>query len=148
MQGDLQELIEEHGNEDGLLSYALSPKTGNVTKTDLKNRLKEIRDDPDEAEELALLQQVQALMDQESDLKKQHKAAEKDLSIAVIETYPKLNPTQVRRLMIEDKWLARIESKIMDELNRVSQALTSRIQALAKRYATPLPELERQSGGT
>lgn len=43
--------------------------------------------------------------------------------------------------MIEDKWLATLALDVQTELDRVSQALTSRIRQLAERYATPLPQL-------
>ena len=43
--------------------------------------------------------------------------------------------------MIEDKWLATLAVDVQTELDRVSQALTSRIRQLAERYATPLPKL-------
>lgn len=46
--------------------------------------------------------------------------------------------------MIEGKWLATLASDVQTELNRISQALTGRINELAERYATPLPSLNTE----
>ena len=41
-------------------------------------------------------------------------------------------------------YLLALAEAVQSELNRVSQALTSRIQQLAERYATPLSKLTEQ----
>jgi type I restriction enzyme M protein len=45
---------------------------------------------------------------------------------------------------VDDKWLATLAADVQTELDRVSQALTSRIRQLAERYATPLPQASIQ----
>lgn len=137
------ELDEEHGGEDGLLAYAYGAK-GKVTKTAIQDRLKEIEDDPDEAEEVAVLSQYRDLMDAETDLKNRIKDAETQLYTAVIQKYPALAEDEVKVLVVNDKWLAAIEAGIYSELDRISGALTARIRQLADRYATPLPDIEHR----
>lgn len=44
-------------------------------------------------------------------------------------------------LVIDDKWTARLSGAVQDELDRVSQSLTTRMRELAERYAAPLPQL-------
>jgi type I restriction enzyme M protein len=44
-------------------------------------------------------------------------------------------------LVVDYKWLTTLEIAVQTELDRVSQALTSRIKQLAERYATPMPKL-------
>ena len=42
---------------------------------------------------------------------------------------------------MDDKWLPALDASVQNELDRVSQTLTSRILQLADRYDTPLPQL-------
>ena len=55
--------------------------------------------------------------------------------------YSKLTEDEIKTLVIDDKWLAKIAAAVQGELDRVSQTLTGRIRQLAERYATPLPQL-------
>ena len=48
---------------------------------------------------------------------------------------------EVKALVIEDKWLARLETDVRAELDRVGQALTARVKLLTERYGAPLPKL-------
>ena len=58
--------------------------------------------------------------------------------------YGKLSEVEIKRLIVEDKWLTTLAADVQTELNRVSQALTGRIKQLAERYAEPLPQLAAQ----
>jgi type I restriction enzyme M protein len=51
-----------------------------------------------------------------------------------------------KSLVVDDKWMARLEAALHGELDRVSQTLTGRIRELAERYATPLPQLTDEVG--
>lgn len=55
--------------------------------------------------------------------------------------YPKLTEAEIKTLVVDDKWMARLSAAAQGELDRVSQTLTRRIRELAERYATPLPKL-------
>jgi type I restriction enzyme M protein len=55
--------------------------------------------------------------------------------------YPKLTEAEIKTLVVDDKWMARLSAAVQGELDRVSQTLTGRIRELAERYATPLPQL-------
>src|SRR3972149_4500485 len=52
---EMEEMKEEQGGDEGLLSDVVNEK-GNVTKGDLNKRLKEVKDEPDSKEELDVLQ--------------------------------------------------------------------------------------------
>ncbi|GAB4528093.1 MAG: type I restriction-modification system subunit M [Anaerolineae bacterium] len=141
----IQELDEEHGGEDGLL-YEAKAESGKLTKKSVSDRLKALDpNDPDNAEEIALITKVQSLQDAEADLKNDIKAAHDALYKAVIEKYPTLTEDEIKQLVVDDKWLAVLAADIQTELDRVSQALTGRIKQLAERYATPLPELTKRA---
>jgi type I restriction enzyme M protein len=52
--------------------------------------------------------------------------------------------TEIKPLVVNDKWLAQLAADVHSELDRVSQALIGRIRQLADRYATPLPEVTKE----
>jgi len=139
----MEEMQEEHGGEDGLLSEVTNDK-GKITKGDLKARVKKIKADPDEIEEREVLEAYLNLMDQESNAKKAVKAAEETLDRKVLATYSVLSEDEIKTLVVDDKWAATLCSDINTELDRVSQKLTRRIKELADRYATPLPEITEE----
>lgn len=134
LQARLTELEEEHSGEDAVFSGFDS-----ITAAAVKERVSEIG--ADDAEELAVLQQWLRLTDTVAALKKQLRAAETALDTLALQKYPKLSETEVKRLVIEDKWTARLHADVQGELDRISQTLTGRIRELAERYATPLPRL-------
>ncbi len=132
----LTELEEEHGGEDGFLG-ALDK----INKTEVNARLKEIKNDPEAQDEIAILQEWIKLNEAESALKRKIKDAEKDLDKLAYEKYATLTEAEVKTLVVDDKWLPAIAEGVKKELDRVSQSLTGRIRQLAERYATPLPQL-------
>jgi len=137
---ELEELAEEDGGEDGLLDEAKNDK-GKLTAKGIKDRLRDIKGEPDAAEERAVLERYLALADQESTASKQVKDAQKALDAKVATRYATLTEAEIKTLVVDDKWLATLEAAVHGEIDRVSQALTGRIKQLAERYATPLPQL-------
>ena len=137
----LGELVEEHAGEDGLLS-----SLDKLTSAAVKARVKEIGKSRDDAEELAVLKQWQALSDQEADLKRSLKAQELTLDKLAYEKYPQLSVDEIKSLVVDDKWLAALSDAVHGEMERVSQALTQRVKELADRYESPLPVLTVQVG--
>jgi len=63
------------------------------------------------------------------------------LDAMVVAQYSKLSEAEIKALLVEDKWLARVRGDVLAEVDRVSQALAGRVKLLAERYATPLPKL-------
>jgi len=137
---EMEELDEEHGGEDGLLADAKTD-AGKLTKASVKSRLADIRFEAESDEERDLLTRFLALADKEAAASKAVKEAKKALDAKVAAKYPLLTEAEVKSLVVEDKWLTRLASDVQSELDRVSSALTGRIQQLAERYATPLPTL-------
>src|SRR5205823_8646185 len=85
-----------------------------------------------------------SLLEQETEVRKKIKDAQKALDAKVIARYKVLSEDEVKTLVVEDKWLAILASDVQAELNRISQALTGRIKELAERYTTPLPQLSAE----
>jgi type I restriction enzyme M protein len=136
----MDEIAEEHGGDEGLLSDALTD-SGKLTKTSAKARYKDIKKDIEAAEELSLLKEYLDLESKASDAKKRLNEATEALYADVLKQYGALTVDEIKRLVVEDKWLDSLEAEVQGELDRVSQALAGRIRELAERYETPLPVL-------
>ena len=93
------------------------------------------------AEERKALEAYLSLIEKESAANKQVKDAHKALEAKVATKYARLTEDEIKTLVVDDKWLATFAASVQSELDRVSQALTSRIRQLAGRYATPLSKL-------
>jgi len=135
----MDELKEEHSGEDGLLEEVKDEK-GNISKGNIKTRLKEIEGDGDvETQDLAsILNEYLALIEKESEADKKVKDAQKALDEKVAVKYKQLSEAEVKTLVVDDKWLATLAATVQSELDRISQTLTARIKELAERYAAPL----------
>ena len=139
MSAKLAELEEEQGGEEGAFS-----ELDKVNKGEVNNRLKEIKDDKESQEEAAVLSTWLKLNTEESNLKKRLKNAEANLDAKAYTKYPELTEAEIKQLVVDDKWLAALESAINGEMDRISQQLTARVKELAERYETPLPVLASQ----
>jgi type I restriction enzyme M protein len=133
------ELEEEHGGEEGAFG-----EFEKIAKPAVTSRLKEIKGDPEASDEAAVLKDWLKLSDEITELKKRLKAAEAELDTLAYEKYPKLSHAEIKKLVVDNKWLAAIEGAISGEMDRVSQGLTRRVKELAERYETPLPDLTQQ----
>ncbi|WP_227815033.1 HsdM family class I SAM-dependent methyltransferase [Nitrogeniibacter aestuarii] len=132
----IAEVEEEHSGEDA--AFAGFEK---INAAQVKDRVKEIGNDPEAKEEMAVLKQWLKLSEQESKLKKAVKELDAQLDQLAHDHYGKLSVAEVKTLVVDDKWLARLAADLQGELDRVGQTLTGRIRELAERYATPLPRL-------
>ena len=132
----LAELEEEHGGEEGAFSELDKVNAANVAK-----RLKEIKGDKDAKAETEALEAWLEANAKETDLKKRVKDAEASLDAKAYAQYPKLGETEVKSLVVDDKWMAALEAMVHGETDRISQQLTQRVKELAERYETPLPKL-------
>lgn len=135
----LTELEEEHSGEDAAFSGF-----DKINKASVTDRLKEIGNDPEAAEEIVVLQTWLNLASEEAALKKKLKDAEAALDAKAYAHYPKLSEDDIKALVVDDKWLAALDKDIHGEMDRISQALTQRVKELAERYETPMPELTKR----
>jgi type I restriction enzyme M protein len=140
LKQQMEEMAEEHVGEEGLLADAVNDK-GKITKASVTARLKEIKGDADAADEIKVLKDYLALVEQEAAAADKLAEAQEALTESVAAKYPKLTEDEIKPLVADDKWLATLAAAVQGELDRVSQTLTGRIRELAERYATPLPQL-------
>lgn len=136
VSASLAELEQEHGAEDGAFA-----EVDKINKANVTARLKEIRGDKSVKEEAAILNEWLKLSAREAELKKEIREAESALDLATYKKYPKLSEAEIKALAVNDKWLAVIDARIHGEMDRISHALTQRVQTLAERYEVRLPDL-------
>ena len=139
---DLDEFIEEHTGEEGLLEGTVNDK-GKLTKANVSARLKAIQAEPDSGDERQTLERGMALVEAESKADRAFKKAQADLDAQVLARYAALSESEIKSLVVEDKWLANIRAAVEVEVQRLIQRLGTRIQEIEERYARALPELER-----
>ena len=138
-----EEFDEENSGEEGYLEEIKNDK-GNITKGSLKNRIKDIKDDPDSVEELEVLEAYLKLVDDESDANKKVKDAMKALDKKVNEKYKVLTEDEIKTLVVDMKWIPYIVREVNSEMDRISHRLASRITELAERYDETLSQLENK----
>lgn len=145
---DLEEFIEEHSGEEGLLEDAVNDK-GKVTKAGVKGRLKQLRMDNglwtvEADDEGKVLKRCLELIEAETAAAKSVKDGQAKLNMQVLVKYPTLTEDAIKTLVVQDKWFASIQAAIESEVQRLTQRLATRVKELEERYAQPLPELERE----
>lgn len=136
----LAELIEEQA--ENYLDEDNFPD-GKMTDANIKKRIKALNKKAD-AEELAVLQKYLNLKGDISLNKKLIKERKYDLLTALLVKYADLSEEDIKRLVIEKKWFASLGSRLDGEMQRISQQLTSKVSALAERYAQTLPEIDAE----
>jgi type I restriction enzyme M protein len=136
----LAEFEEENSGEESYLS-----DLDKINKVNVKARLQEIKNDKEADEERGVLKKWQKLGDKEAALKASLKGAESALNENAYKRYPRLTQAEIRDIVVDDKWIARIDRDIHGEMDRISQTLAQRVRVLAERYETPMPKLAERT---
>ena len=143
LEQQLDEMLEENSGEDGLLADVIEGEgeKQKITLKSVKARLKVIGKEPLFSDERKVLLACANVLEKQTDTKSKRKAKQVDLDKKIDAMYPKLTEAEIKKLVIDDKWMASLSTVVQGELDRVSQTLTGRIRQLAERYDTPLPKL-------
>lgn len=134
---EIEEMIEEHGAEGGLLAEALT-EVGKLTAASVKARIKSGKAD---AEETSILDHVAKIMMAETAAKKAVKQAEEALTEATLKKYRELTEDEIRTLVVDDKWLTDIAELIEAEIEARTEQLTARVRVLTERYGQTIDTL-------
>jgi len=153
---EIDEYIEEHSGEDGLLAAAHNDK-GKVTKAAINMRLGQL--DPvqedlfaesagndERMDERRALERCLVLLEAEDEIKKGAKAARKNLDELALGKYGDLSEKEIKSLVVEDKWMVAVRAAVEAETRTTVRRLAGRVAELAGRYEKTLPELEREVG--
>lgn len=133
------ELEEEHSGEEGAFA-----ELDKVNKTNVAKLYKSTKGKREYAEENEVY--VEYLEQCKAETEK--KALVKDLSAKmerlVWDKYPTLTLDEVKTLVVEDKWKAKLQEDMEQELERIGQNLAQRVKELAERYENTLPKLSEE----
>ncbi len=142
LQQEMETIEEDEKGEDDMFSEARG-KSGKITK-EIDKRIQIIKNDSKAVEELKVLTKYQIVMVEEAKLKEQVKTMNTELDQNLFKKYNDLTESQIKELVINNKWLVTIHRLIDEEIEQISHKLTERINELAKRYETPLPDLTKE----
>lgn len=139
-EAQLAELIEEHS--ENYLDEDNFPDS-KMSDSNIKKRIKEL-DNKNDAEEISVLKKYLNIKGDISLVKKLIKELKYNLLSALMVKYADLSEDDIKRLVIEKKWLASLSARLDAEMQRISQQLTSKVSALAERYAQTLHEIDAE----
>ena len=136
----LEEFVEKYAVEDGPLAEAMDDDK--ISKPLATLRLKQVRSEGSDEQEVGALERLLALYNAESDAKRAVKELQSELDLAVFERYGSLTEKEIKDLVLGDKWKATLSGRVSDEVNSLTLSLVARIQQLGERYMAPLASLE------
>ena len=143
---ELREFNEEHasGNEgeEAPLAAAVG-EGGKIVKTHVKELLKSVRDDSEGDEDRKLLERCLPLLDAESRAHRAFKEAQTALAELVLKRYATLGESEIKALVVEDKWLASLRVAVDEEVQLLTRRLAGQVNELEERYSRPLSDLTR-----
>lgn len=141
----VEEQVEEHAVEDGLLAEAMDDdKISKALATARLRVAKRERSDPDE---IKTLEHLIRLYDAESAAKKAVKEAQATLDLATLRKYGELIEDDVKSLVLDDKWRAAIVGRVGAEVEGLTLALVARIHELGERYEKTVAALDTELDG-
>lgn len=135
-------LEEDQGNDGGVFS-----DFEKINKTTVKSHIKDLQDDKERAEDLAVLKIWMEYSDKEADLKKDIQQLERDLDKDIYEKHSFLTEDKVKDIVIREKWLKSIQQNLQGALDQVGQKLSERIKQLYERYEDALPKQSKHVSG-
>jgi type I restriction enzyme M protein len=138
----VEEYVEEHAVEEGLLSEAMDDDK--ISKTLVTTRLKKAKREASDLDEIAALEHLNKLYSAEGVANRAVKEAQAALSVTILKKYDDLGEADVKNLVLDDKWHGTIRSRVGSEGNSLTLALVARIQQLGERYAMTIGDLDAE----
>jgi type I restriction enzyme M protein len=135
----VDEYVEEHGGEEGLLADAVNDK-GKITQAAARDALKDARAADDE-EAIECAKVALELLQAEAASKQAARDAQAALDTATIKKYGELTEADVQALVLDDKWGGTIRNRIVGEVSALMLDLVDRIEQLGERYEETLGAL-------
>ena len=144
-EGELipREIIEhEYFSHELDAIEALSDETAS-----LNAEIEDLRGDSDPDDELPpeTLKTISRKENEARKLSREAKRLRKELDEAVIKKYKDLSVDEIKRLLFNAKWLARLSHDISIEIDGVMNECMSRLMMIAERYGRTLVEIEKDT---
>lgn len=140
---DMEKLIREMPE---LAEFDIRNKNGTFGKAKLKTALKATADSAVVPEiykdEYDALTAYAAKSAEKDEVDKKLKDARKAMDDEVEAKYGELTVDEIKHLLFDMKWMAKLEADIRDEIEQVLNSLSSKVLLIAKRYEHTLGEIE------
>lgn len=143
---DIDEYVEEHAVEEGLL-FDATDDDGKVTNKTATDRLRAAKVEGADRQELNALAHVVGLFKAETAAKQAAKDARVKLDQLTLKQYGILATIDVESLVIDDKWGGRMMAGVNAELAALIQKLVERLNVLGERYAKTVGDLDAEVEG-
>ena len=148
-EGDTEAMEQLVKEAPALAEFDIRNKNGSIGKAKLKAAWKAAADTamvPEiYADEYAVLTKYADKMSEKDEADKALKAAEKELDAKVKAKYGKLTIKEIKNLLFDKKWMAKLNADVVDEIEQVLNAMSSRLLLIAKRYEYTLGEIEERT---
>lgn len=132
-----------------LSEYDIRNKNGTFGKAKLKAALKLAADSalvPDiYKEEYDALMTYATKLAEKDEADKVLKGARSDLDKKIEAKYAELTEEEIKQLLFDAKWMARLEADVMSEIEQVLSNMSARVLLIAKRYEHTLNEIEERT---
>ena len=138
----VEEYVEEHGGDEGLLFDVVDDK-GKLTQKAITAGLGKAKAAGDE-ETIDCFQKALSLLKTDGTARTAAKKAQTELDLATLEQYGDLTKREVQALVVDDKWATTIRNRIAGEVDSLTFVLVARIEQLGKRYGETVPALDVQ----
>lgn len=137
-----EEIIEECCTDEELFADVV--KDNKISKANVKNIMKNIKADEEKVDVYKALEKYLELIEDTAKIDKKIKELEEDLKKKVLNKYKSLTIEEIKNITINEKWMSTLSISLDEISENISQTLTSRIIELAKRYESPLPQIENE----
>ena len=140
LKAKMDEMEEEHSNEEGLFA-----ELDKVNKANVQKRLKELAVGSmqlaEYADEKKMLESYLELAEEKATAEKKIKDEQKALEKKVWDKYSTLSIDEIKTIVVDDKWMVTMYANVQSDMQRISQRLTQRIKELAERYECTMLQL-------
>ncbi len=130
----LDEFIEEHSNEEGLFDGL------KINESVLKKELKNATDLEDEE----ILKTALELLEAKNKALKMKNKAYEELELKAFHQYKNLELSEIKDLIIKDKWLKSLKNALENKILKRINALTSALNEIISSYSNSLLELDKE----
>tara|TARA_Y100000590_G_scaffold191788_1_gene218145 strand:+ start:95 stop:2527 length:2433 start_codon:yes stop_codon:yes gene_type:complete len=143
---EMDDMEEEYANgDDGDVFGEVRGKSGKIAKGEIDKRIKIIKNDTEFEDEFEIIKKYLEKFTKKADVDAEIKSKEKEMEKKLVEKYKKLTTDEIKKLVVNDKWLSSLSYSINEELEKLSHKLTNRMKELVERYEDPLPGLENEN---
>ncbi|MGL2396890.1 type I restriction-modification system subunit M [Helicobacter pylori] len=133
-EANFEEFIEEHSNEEGLFDGL------KINESVLKKELKNATD----LEDKKILKTALELLEAKNKALKMKNKAHEELELKAFHQYKNLELSEIKDLIIKDKWLNSLKNALENKIQKRTNAFTSALNEIISSYSNSLLELDKE----